>query len=171
MTTQEAKQAECMTPMQPGEMHKKLEPFVGTFKATVKMWMGPGEPSESKGAMVNEWDLGGRYVKQTYSTEGDDGPFGDFAGRGFWGYNTVTNEYEGIWMDTACTMMQSDKGQVDAAGKVWTMQGAFANPETGQPMNKRTVITLKDKDHHTMEMYFQTPQGEFKTMEIQYSRA
>lgn len=163
---------ECMGPMMPGDMHRKLEPFVGTFKAHVKMWMGPGEPSETIGTMVNEWDLGGRYVKQTYTTDDVDGPFGSFEGRGYWGYNTVTNEYEGLWLDTACTMMQSEKGQVDDAGRVWTMRGEFANPETGEMMKKRTVITLKDKNLHMMEIFFDVPgTGEMKTMEIEYRRA
>ncbi len=27
----------------------RLEPFVGTFKAVVKLWMGPGEPMVSTG--------------------------------------------------------------------------------------------------------------------------
>lgn len=170
-TQQETKAGECMQPMQPGEHHAKLEPFVGTFKAKVKMWMGPGEPNESTGTMVNEWDLGGRYVRQTYTGD-DGGPFPGFEGRGYWGYNTVTNEYEGIWLDNACTMMQPEKGQVDDSGKVWTMHGSFANPETGQPMSKRTVITVRDDDRHTMEMFFDVPgMGEMKTMEIEYTRA
>jgi len=161
---------QCAGPMQPGEHHKKLDPFIGSFKANVKMWMGPGEPSESTGTMVNEWDLGGRYVKQTYTGD-NGGPFPGFEGRGYWGYNTVTNEYEGIWLDSASTMMQAEKGHVDDAGKVWTMTGAFANPETGQPMTKRSQITLHDNDRHTMEMYFDIPgMGEMKTMEIEYTR-
>jgi hypothetical protein len=39
-------------------------------------------------------------------------------------------------------------------------------------MKKRSVITLKDKDHHSMEMFFTGPDGkETKNMEIQYVRA
>ncbi len=32
------------------------------------------------------------------------------------------------------------------------------------------VITLQDKDHHSIEMYFETPDGESKAMEITYTR-
>ena len=37
----------------PIEHHAKLKPFVGKFKAEVKMWMGPGDPMESTGKMTN----------------------------------------------------------------------------------------------------------------------
>ena len=46
------------------DAHKRFEPFVGTFKAEVKMWMGPGEPHVSTGVMINTLDLGGRFLKQ-----------------------------------------------------------------------------------------------------------
>ncbi len=46
------------------------------------------------------------------------------------------------------------------------------HPGTKAPMEKRSLITLKDKDHHTMEMFFTGPDGtEMKGMEIQYTRA
>ncbi len=67
--------------------------------------------------------------------------------------------------------MQNETGDVDASGKVWTMLGEMTNPQTGQPMKKRSVITLQDNDHHRMEMFFDTPDGgESKGMEINYSR-
>jgi hypothetical protein len=51
------------------------------------------------------------------------------------------------------------------------MVGTMPDPQTGQPIQKRTVITLHDRDHHSMEMFFQGADGnEFKGMEIQYRR-
>ena len=61
--------------------------------------------------------------------------------------------------------------RLDAAGKVWTMTGAMSCPSTGQAMTKKSVITLHDRDHHSMEMFFIDPEGnEMKGMEIQYHR-
>ena len=49
----------------PGEAHKKLEPFVGTFDARVQMWSDPSRPPEdSTGTMTSTWVLGNRYVQQ-----------------------------------------------------------------------------------------------------------
>ncbi|MHC4219708.1 MAG: DUF1579 family protein [Planctomycetota bacterium] len=53
MTTQTDMDA-CVATATPGEAHKLLEPFAGTWKAEVKSWMEPGsEPQVSTGTMVN----------------------------------------------------------------------------------------------------------------------
>ncbi len=154
------------------EEHKLLEPFVGTFKATVKMWMGPGDPMVSTGVMTNELDLGGRFLKHTYKGDPGEGPFPNFEGRGFWGYNTVAKKWEGVWIDTASTMVQTERGDRDASGKVWEMKGQMDNPQMpGGKWDKRSVITLVDNDNHTMEMFMPGPDGkECKGMEITYVR-
>ena len=83
----------------------------------------------------------------------------------------MTKEYEGFWIDSASTSMGHESGQVDAAGKVWTMTGQMTDPQSGQPMEKRSVITLEDNDHNSLEMFFKGPDGnEVKAMEIRYAR-
>ncbi|MHC5022972.1 MAG: DUF1579 domain-containing protein [Planctomycetota bacterium] len=172
MTEQTQQAEECMAATGPGAEHEKLEPFVGTFKAEVKLWMGPGDPHVTTGTMVNEWILGGRFLEQTYTGDAMEGPSPDFKGRGFWGYNTSTNQYEGVWIDTASTALQTETGAVDASGKVWTMIGEAFHPQMGGTITKKSVITLSDDTHHSMEMFFLTPDGnEMKCMEITYVRA
>lgn len=152
-------------------LQRRFEPFVGTFKAEVKLWMGPGEPLVSTGVMVNSLDLGGRFLRQEYTGDQVDGPVPSFEGRGFWGYNTTIEKYEGFWIDNASTSMQTETGDVDDAGKVWTMAGETINPATKQPMKKRSIIVVADNDHHSMETYFTGPDGnEFKAMAIRYER-
>ena len=154
------------------EDHKRLEPFVGTFKAEVKMWIGPGDPMVSTGMMTNTFDLGGRFLHQVFTGDPNDGPFPNFEGRGYWGYNKSTKKYEGFWIDNASTIMQTESGEVDGAGKVWTMVGEAPGGPGGNPITKRSVITLQDNDHHLMEMYCAGSDGsESKAMEIRYERA
>ena len=142
------------------------------FKAEVKIWMGPGDPMISTGMMTNTLDLGGRYLCQCYKGDPSDGPFPNFEGRGYWGYNTTSEKYEGFWIDSASTIMQHDAGDIDASGMVWTMLGEMVCPQTKDPMKKRSVITLKDNDHHSIETFFAGTDGrESKAMEIQYERA
>ena len=151
------------------EHHEKLKPFEGTFRAEVKMWMGPGEPMVSTGTMVNTMELGGKFLHQHYTGDPSDGPFPEFAGRGYWGYNTATDKYEGMWIDSASTMMQTETG--DLEGNVWTMVGEMKDPMSGNNITKKSVITLIDDNHHSMEMYFPGQDGkESKGMEIQYTR-
>jgi len=159
-------------PPQPGPQHELLKPFEGTFRAVVRIWMGPGDPMESTGTMVNSFQVGGLYLHQNYTGDSSDGPFPDFRGRGYWGYNFATNEYEGFWIDNASPMMQLERGTVDEAGKIWTMVAEMLNPQTGEKMTKKSVIELSDPDTHSMVTYFVSPDGsEFKGMEIQYQRA
>lgn len=154
----------------PGPEHKRLQPFAGTFRAEVKLWMGPGEPMVSTGVMTNTMDLGGLFLRQVYKGDPNPGPFPNFEGYGFWGYNAVTNKYEGFWVDNASTIMQNETGDVDESGKVWTMVGQIPDSRTGQMMTRRSVVTLQDDDHHKMEMFVTQGGQESKAMEINYAR-
>src|SRR5690606_1247386 len=47
---------DCMKHATPGEGHKALEPFVGSWNARVTMWMDPSQPPiEADGVMENRW--------------------------------------------------------------------------------------------------------------------
>lgn len=50
----------CMSMPGTDEHHQ----LVGTFKAVVKIWMGPGEPMVSTGVITNTMELGGRFLQQ-----------------------------------------------------------------------------------------------------------
>ena len=170
MTDQATHSDSCAAMSATTEAHERLKAFVGTFRAEVKLWMGPGDPHESTGTMVNTLELGGRFLQQSYVGDPGDGPFPEFAGHGFWGFNTVSGKYEGFWIDTASTLMQTEAGDVDATGKVWTMVGEMPTPDG--VIKKKSVVTLQGNDQHMIEMFFQMPDGnEAKGMEIQYTRA
>ena len=155
-----------------GPEHEMLKAFEGTFKSDVKMWMDPTqEPHQSTGTMVNSWHLNGLYLNQDYQGDAVEGPFPNFAGKGYFGYNQTKGCFEGFWIDTATTMMQTESGAVDESGKVWEMFSEVTCPQSHQTMEKRTVLTVIDNDHHKMEMYFKSPEGEMKGMEINYTRA
>jgi hypothetical protein len=154
------------------DKHALFEPFVGSFRATVKLWMGDAdEPMATTGTMVNRLDLGGRYLHQHYTGDQVDGPYPHFEGRGYWGYNTLAQRFEGFWIDNASTIMMTEAGRVDDDGKVWTMTSELPHPDGGTVM-RTTLIKLEDNDHHTMESFMRGPDGvEKKTMEIEYVRA
>ncbi len=155
----------------PGAGHALLEPFAGTFRATVRIWMGPGEPMVQHGTMVSSFQVGGLYLFQDYQSDPGPGPGAGFVGKGFWGYNTGAKEYEGFWIDNASTMMQLEKGSVDTSGKVWTMRSKFVHPHFGREVDKRSVIRLIDDDHNDLTSYMTGPDGnEFRTMEILFER-
>jgi hypothetical protein len=165
----ETEQALCMPT--PTSEHKRFEPFAGKFRAEVRMWMGQGDPMIATGTMTNTLELGGIYLQQDYAGDPNDGPFPAFEGKGFWGFNTTTKQYEGFWVDNASNQMQLEKGQIDGTGKVWEMRSEALCAKTGQLMKKRSVIELQDNNHHKMTSYFTGPDGAvMKVMEINYTR-
>jgi len=150
----------------PAPEHRNLDVFVGEWDAEVKMWMGPGEPHVSHGVMVNAWVLGNRWVEQKYEGTGYD-----FKGQGLFGFNKTTGKYEGLWIDTCSTFMQTDTGDYDATSKTFTMTSRMLCPQSKEEMAKRSVIKVHSPDKHSMEMYFQAEgQPETKCMEITYTR-
>jgi hypothetical protein len=153
----------------PGENHRKLDAFVGTWNTTVTMWMAPGAPpASSSGTSKNSWALGGRYLEQRY-----EGSFvgQKFSGVGYTGYDNVTKKWWGTWIDSMSTGIMVSEGKMEGES-VWHFDARSADPMTGQMMDVKEKITIKDKDHHTMEMWMPGPDGKmFLSMQIDYARA
>lgn len=155
--------------MTPGEMHQKLQPFVGNFDCRVRSWMDPNKPPEdSAGTSEAKWIFGDRFIEQTF----EGSMMGQaFNGLGYTGYDNVKKKYVGTWMDSMGTGIYINSGTVDASGKIWTFKGNMDDPLTGKAISVDQKLTLTDNDHHTFEMWMAGPDGKkFKTLEIEYSR-
>lgn len=158
---------ECAAMGKVGPEHESIARFAGTWRAEVKLWFDPaGEPTVSQGTMKNTLVLGGRFLHQDYH---DDA--GMFEGKGYWGYNTVDKRYEGFWIDSMATFFQLEHGQHDAQSDTYTMIGSMTNPQTGQPMKKKSVIRVKNPNEHSLEMFFEVGGHEARSMVINYKRA
>jgi hypothetical protein len=151
----------------PGDAHKALEPFVGTWDVKVKSWMEPGaEPMESAGTSENRWVLDGRWVEQQFKGTFMDMPFN---GIGYTGYDNMKKQYVGTWMDNMSTAAMLSTGTGDA--NVWKFTSTMDDPVTGKATPVKETITVTDKDNHLLEMWSPAPDGSmFKTMEIRYTR-
>jgi hypothetical protein len=148
----------------PGENHKHLGRYVGTWSTSMKAWMAPGTPPmESKGTMQAEWIMGGRYLQSTYK--------GDFMGQPFEGratdaYDNVTKRFQSTWIDSMSTGIMVMNGTCDAGCKTLTMEGDMADPMTGKTMPVKSVTTFENNSWK-MEMYTSAPDGSsFKMMEM-----
>ena len=154
----------------PGEHHKKLEPMVGRFKTTTRMWMDPSQPpEESTGSSDNKWILGNRFVRSEYKGQ----MMGKlFDGIGLMGYDNAKKCYVSTWCDSMSTsIMPVSEGRMDSSGKVMTTTVTMDDPVTGKPSTMRQVTTIKNSDEHRFEMWATGPDGkEFKTLEIVYTR-
>lgn len=161
--------SECV-PSGPGAEHQLFRPFVGQFRTTVTLWMGPGEPMVHTGTMRNSLVLGGRFLRQDYKGDPMEGPYPPFEGEGYWGYNDARAKWEGVWVDSASNQMQTEAGDYDAATRSWTMLGAAHVPNG--TMAKRSVIRLISDHEHETESFLQWPDGSWtKTMHLRFVRA
>jgi hypothetical protein len=153
----------------PGAAHKKLEPFVGTWDAHVKMWPDPAAPAmESTGTMVNEWVFGGRFLKHKFTGDMGGQPF---EGGGLWGYDVAAGKYVGVWVDSMSTGIMTSSGPDSADGKTFKSIGIATDPMTGRQTSSEEVITLDGPDQHTMRMFEQRGKDRVQTMEVVYTRA
>jgi hypothetical protein len=153
----------------PGEAHKKLEPFVGSFTVATKMWMDPAKPPDvSSGTAESKWVLGGRYVEERVEGTSMGQPF---AGIGYTGYDNYKKQYVGTWMDSMGTMIMSSSGAADASGKTFTSWSTIDDVIMKKAVKVKGVMTVVDADHHTYEMWGTAPDGKmFKSLEVQYTR-
>lgn len=151
----------------PGDAHKTLNAFAGTWNAKVTSWMAPGaDPMVMEGTSESRWVMGGRYLEERFNGTFMGMPF---EGLGYTGYDNVKNQYWGTWMDNMSTGMMMLTGGYD--GKAWSFSGTMPDPMTGKDSAITSKMVITDADHHTMEMWAPAPDGKnYKMMEIAYSR-
>jgi hypothetical protein len=161
-----AQMAEMMKYANPGPQHEKLKAMEGTWDAVTKAWMGPGEPTTSKGVMKNEMALGGRLLESKYKGEWQGQPF---DGYGLTGYDLKAGKLKSFWTDTMSTSWMVMDGDVSADGKEMTSNGTMDGMD-GKPMAVRTVTKIEGPDKHVYTMYGSIAGKEMPVMEITYTR-
>ncbi len=159
----------------PAEQHKHLEPMVGTWDLTIKIWMGgPGTPAaESTGTSTIRWILGKRFLLEEMKAEMDMGPMGkhDFEGLGLSGYDNYKNMYVNSWADNMGTQLLTMRGTRHPTTGVFTAYGEMDEPMLDlQDRMVKYVTRVINEDQHVFEMY-DLPAGEdYRVMEITYTR-
>ena len=162
-------QQAMMKAMTPGEHHKHLARFAGNFEYTSKMWMTPGTPPmESKGTSDAKMIMGGRYLQDVVT---GDAMGMTFEGLGWTGFDNQSGEYTFAWIDNMGTGIMRGTGKCSNEGKVITFKGTLLTPGVPVPLPFEQVVTYIDDDHHKMEWYMASEDGEmFKSMELSYTR-
>lgn len=149
----------------PGEKQAELADSAGTWKSTVKSFMGPGEPMVSEATTTREMILGGRVLGERFEGEFMGQPF---VGRGFFGYDNARQMYWSVWMDSMSTGMMTAWGVWDEEKQAIVMEGTMTDPTTGEPMKVESVLRMPEPGKEIVEMW--EPHGEHgemvRTMEI-----
>ena len=77
-----------------------------------------------------------------------------------------------LWTGLGDSMMQLERGTMDATGRIWTMLSSFLHPHIGQHVTKKSVIRLIDNDHNDMTTWMTRLDGnEVRTMHIDFVRS
>ena len=159
------------TYMTPGDVHKMMESWSGTWDGDVTMWHAPGAPPEkSKSTSQNKMVMGGRYQVSNHK--------GNMMGMPFEGMSTVAYDnakkvFINTWIDNMGSGMMVMEGPWDEASKTMTLKGKVIDPGAGnnKEMEIRETFKIIDDNTQMMEMFSQGPDGkEFKMMEIKYTR-
>jgi hypothetical protein len=156
----------------PGEEHKALDRLVGTWNATIRMWMGPGEPTVSKGIATYEWILGGRYLKSKHTSEIAGMPF---EGMGIDGYDRAQKFYYSLWFDTMGTGYMSLKGSATPDRTHISYTGMMFDPAANREVKVREEVEWVDANKFVFSMYSEMPgpdgkPAEMKVMEMTATR-
>jgi hypothetical protein len=154
---------------QPGEMHKMMSLWNGTWNGEVTMWIAPdAQPVKSNATVVNKMVLGNRYQQSSFKGTYQGKPF---EGIGTLAYDNSRKLFLSTWIDNTSTGMMTAEGPWDPASKSITFKGTMSDPATGKLLDTKEIFKPIDNNYQVMEMYAIAPDGkEFKTMEIKYTR-
>jgi hypothetical protein len=157
--------------MTPGDMHKKLAMFAGTWNVESKVWMKglDGPPSVSKGTSKKSLVYDGRYLKEELNGEMMEQPF---LGTGYTAYDNMKKKFVATWIDNMGTAISTMEGTMDESGKVLTLTGKMDEPMTGEKDKEvKYVLRVIDKNKHIFESYDIAAYGADRpVMQITYTR-
>lgn len=160
-----------MAYMTPGDIHKMIASWDGTWNGDVTMWQMPGAPPQmSKSTATNKTIMGGRYQVSNHKGNMMGMPF---EGMSMLAYDNAKKTFINTWIDNMGTGIMTMEGTWDEASKTINFNGKGIDPTAGnvKEMTMRETFKIIDDKNQVMEMFGPGPDGkEFKMMEIKFSR-
>ena len=157
--------------MTPGDVHKMMASWDGTWDVESTSWMAPGAPPMvSKGSSVNKMAMGGRYQISNHKGMMMGMPF---EGMSMTGYDNAKKLFVSTWIDNMGTGIMKMEGPWDAATKSMTLTGKCVDPMAGggKEMALKEIFKMVDDKTQVMEMYGPDHDGkEFKMMELKFTK-
>lgn len=155
---------------QPGEKHKKLEPYLGRWDVESTVSMGPGNEMKSSMKVEIAWQIPGRFLE----IESKGNLMGlPYQGFGLLGYDNFKQAFVSTWIDNLNTYKLDAQGNLGQDGTTLLMYGTLDEYLTGENDKPvKYVYRWKDADHFEFEVH-DLAIGETNTCVItmNYSRA
>ncbi len=136
---------------------KRLQYFVGSWDVTVKFKLPNGE-HEGKARCDGKLVLDDKFLHQEYKSMFGGQPLTVWQ---LTGYDSIQKKYVEFELhsDGSGTHTLHNEGSFSDDGKVLTLAGDSMDGMTGKPVKLRTVTTIVDDDHFTLEWFFKEPGG------------
>jgi hypothetical protein len=152
----------------PSAEHQKLEPLVGDWNLTLKMWTDPSQPpAKLHGTVQRKWIMGGRFVQETVKGEFEGKPF---EGMGLWGYDGAQKKFTTVRACSICGTVSSGLSDFDAAGAKFECATEGVCPLSGETVKGRDEVVLEGDDKIVMNIFKTIDGKEVKAMEIVSTR-
>ncbi len=155
--------------MTPGDMHKMMATWNGTWTADVTAWMAPtAPPSKSTSTVENKMALNGLYQMGHYT--------GTMMGQPFEGYSTLAYDnakkmFVDTWIDNMGSGVVVMTGTWNDKTKTLELKGTQTDPMSGKDTGIRQVTKVMDANSQMMTIYGTGPDGkEMKYMEANMKR-
>jgi len=153
----------------PGPEHKDLARMVGKWDCDMTWTMDPSMPPVPvKGTSTFTMLMGDRFLQEEHESSG---PMGKYMGRGTIGFNNMTKQYEGTWIDMMGTGTYFMAGAADASGDV-IMKGDVMDPMTNAMTHMRHVMHRASDNEYDLKAYCTSgDKPEYCAMTCKYTRA
>jgi Protein of unknown function (DUF1579) len=160
-------QSPTVTADEPGPVHKRLSNLAGTWDVALQYTFGEKQHA-GKATCEAKSILDGRFLQQDYHSRFQGKPFHVVQ---LLGYDNRRKKTIEIMMDNLGTGLLHNEGGISENAAVITNQGESVDPLTNKPYKLRTVTTIVDADHFTLE-WFRTNDGgkEEKVVSMTHTR-
>jgi hypothetical protein len=148
----------------PGAEHKKLEPLVGDWAFTLRLWTDPNQPpAEVQGTVERKWIMGGRFVQET--VKGQCGSK-TFEGLGLLGYDNAQKKFTATRACGICGKVCSSVGTTKGTDRKFEFATEEYCPVCREMVKGRDELVIESKDRIILNVYKTIKGREVKVIEI-----
>jgi len=149
----------------PGDHLKRM---VGTWRAEARMFVGEGDPVETRGVVINSLVMGDKFLKSEYKGEMDGR---SVLGFGLDGYDEATGSATGMWADSMDPAIHYFVGTCEDLCRTKTMYSEQTDPESGKTLTTKGVTKIISNSMYTYEAWDKLGDGEYRrTMQIRFNK-
>jgi hypothetical protein len=169
METKETNQPPAMN-TQPQREHKWLHKLIGEWTYEGEATMAPGKPAEKFKGVESVRSLGGLWIVAEGKGEAPDGSEATMIMT--IGFDGQKNRYVGTWIGSMMTHLWVYDGELDAAGKVLTLNSEGPDMAVaGKTARYKDVIEFREDDQRVLTSHVQDKEGKWhKLMTANYRR-